>query len=107
MKLTELEDTYKQKGFFIGSTLLLKPHDALALIDDACAEGFRVYGVDGFFRIGERGIQPTQDHSHSYEYSAYGNNQPLFVAALKAFITARIGQDVWFEVIMLDERDSS
>jgi hypothetical protein len=92
MKLTELECRFAAVGIVRGGIFLLRPLDAIRLIDESEKAGVPVLGAEGFRVIGEK-IQPLQEHS----IDLYGNENNSH-AVLRRFVGDRSDLDIWFEV---------
>jgi len=97
MRLTPLEDIFKDVAMIKGSVFLLKPADALSFVESCRKQGVNVSGVEGFRIIGEK-IQPVQEHSTDLGNGFNGNPYESTIA----FLSKREGTDLWFEVVTTD-----
>jgi hypothetical protein len=69
MKAKRLEAEFSSHNTRPGySLLLLRAHDAIALVSRAAEEGVPILGVDGFL-LSEQGVQPSMEHSVDYSPS--------------------------------------
>src|SRR5256885_14216758 len=90
-----ITEAFRKKGRTIGSVFLLKPFDAIALIDRAEASSLDILGLEGFRLIGEDLIQPIQEHSVDYE-GQRGNHERA-----RSFLRDRLDQrSLWFDVVV-------
>ena len=96
MKLTELEERFRNVALIRGGVFLLSTADALRFVNACQRAGVRISGIEGFRVDGER-IQPLQEHSVDYHQSQEGNHEDG-----AAFLISRHGEELWFEVVTED-----
>jgi len=92
-----LEEALKRRAVERNGILLLRPRDALEIVRQARNNGIPVLGLDGF-HLSEAGIQP--DLGHSVDFSLSADTQRESWRHAEAFIEARMGQDLYFEVVL-------
>jgi hypothetical protein len=81
-----ISDTFKSRGILSGGVLLLKPDDALDLVEEARARAINVLGIDAFF-ASDSGITPSMEFSRSYsdEFGAKENNHVMAIDHITRF----------------------
>lgn len=84
---------FKSRGVVRGGTLILDPHEALALVARARELNVPVLGVDGFW-ITEQTTQPDMGHSIDL-----GGGESSWTRA-EAFLRQRAGSGLMFEVVV-------
>jgi len=92
--MEDIEKKFAERGIIRGGLLLLRPEDALELIDEAARKRRKVLGVDGFI-ITNNSTQPLMDES--INLSKY----PLECwEKAKRFLLCRVDRDLFFEIIL-------
>jgi len=89
---TATEKKFMNKGVDVGSIFIMKPEIAVEFVEHCQMTGIKVYGVEGFLRIGEA-IQPQQLDSCDYN-SPSDDGHSLTIS----FLQERMGSELWFEV---------
>jgi hypothetical protein len=100
MRLTPVEDMFKDVALIKGGVFLLKPGDAVSFVENCRKKGVSVAGVEGFRIIGDK-IQPFQEHSTDLINGFGGNPYESTIA----FISKRQNTDLWFEVVTTDRNN--
>lgn len=99
MKARSLETEFRPRAvkYSGGSLLLLKPADAIDLINRAADEGVPILGVDGFL-LNERGTQSPLEHLADYS-DAVGEGHGCWQNA-EQFVRERADNGLLFEVVL-------
>jgi len=100
MKLTSLEEEFNDVGIIVGSVFLLRPKDALQMLNRCMKKKIGVAGVEGFKMIGKK-IQPLQEHSIDLEDKDLISHDSFKI--LEAFIRERQNENLWFEIVTVDK----
>lgn len=98
MRMTPVEDMFKDVAMIRGGVFLLKPGDALSFAETCRKQGVSVAGVEGFRVFGEK-IQPFQEHSTDLGNGSSDGNP--YESAI-TFLSKRADTDLWFEVVTSD-----
>lgn len=98
MKITsdKIREEFKNKAFISGNTFLLKPKDAISMIEKGVACGLEIAGVDGFFVIPPK-IQPYQEHSKDAADTKLSAKE--FEKEIIKFLSDKCRETFWFEVV--------
>ncbi len=90
---TATERKFANKGVDVGSIFIMKPSIAIEFVEHCQMTGIKVFGVEGFLRIGKT-IQPQQLDSCDYN-SPSDDGHSLTIS----FLRERLESDLWFEVV--------
>jgi hypothetical protein len=97
MKLTTLEEAFRDIAFLCGGVFLLRPADALRFVEEHRVAAIPILGIEGF-RVLEKGrIQPQQEHTADFEFEGANTHQEA-----KRFLEKRLNSGLWFEVVSAD-----
>jgi hypothetical protein len=97
MKLTPIEEAFRSVALIHGGVYLLRPVDALRVVDQYRAAGIPILGIDGFRVFDDGTIQPHQEHSVDF-----GVENATTHEQAKRFLEERLNQEFWFEVVTAD-----
>ncbi len=97
VRYNEVEIEFIGKALVRGGVFLLRPSDAIDLINKCREKNYRVFGIDGFFIIGDK-IQPSMENSIDFgELVESISDQPYEDAV--NFIEQRKDSGMYFEII--------
>ena len=94
MKLAEIEESFREHGKTFGGVFLLKPQDAIDLVEACRNKGISVFGAEGFFIVGDK-IQPSMEHSIDSSYP----DKDRYASTID-FIRSYLKSELWFEVMV-------
>lgn len=97
MKLTRLEEAFREVALLCGGVFLLRPADALRFVGEHCVTGIPILGIEGF-RVLEKGrIQPQQEHTADFDIEGANTHEQA-----ERFLEERLNSGLWFEVVSAD-----
>ena len=101
MTLAELKAEFRDRALAPDTLFLLNGHDAIAFIERAAAQGFRLLGVEGF-RITDRGAyQPEQDQSN--DLADVNVSDAEFIESTKTLIREGARSGFRYQVVVNNE----
>ncbi|MGH9352380.1 MAG: hypothetical protein ACRD2G_09495, partial [Terriglobia bacterium] len=100
--MQRIKDEFHGSGTIRGGLLLLRPNDALRLVQRCCEQDIKVLGVDGFI-LTACTTQPSMEQSIDLSDLEGIRNPVNCWERAEVFLKERETTDLFFEVV-LDER---
>ncbi len=107
--MTEIEDRvrspYASRALEPDSLFLLRPKDALDMIEAGSDVGLAVLGIEGFI-VAARSYQPVQELSVSIGLEDTPTLRRSVAADVRALLTSDLPLDIYFDVVFGEQSTS-
>lgn len=97
MRLTRLEEVFKDLALVCGGVFLLRAADALRFVEAHRVAGIPILGIEGFRVLEKERIQPQQEHTADFETRRANTHEQA-----ERFLEERLNSGLWFEVVSAD-----
>ena len=97
MRLTRLEEAFRDLALICGGVFLLRAVDALRFVEAHRVAGIPILGIEGFRVLEKERIQPQQEHTADFESEGASTHEQA-----ERFLEERLNSGLWFEVVSGD-----
>jgi hypothetical protein len=101
--MSRIEDEFRSAGALRGGVLLLRPHDAIRMVQRCRERQVRVLGIDGFF-LTDCTTQPSIEQSIDLSDFHGGRHFVDCWERAETFLEERKKTDLFFEIVIEDHK---
>jgi hypothetical protein len=99
-QLNAIEKEFRSRARMPGSVLMLRPADAIEMVQKCRQSKVPVVGIDGFVLHQPQGTEPTIDTIDLSDASLDAESKNNCWDLAESFLKNRLQKDLWFEVCM-------
>jgi hypothetical protein len=101
--MSRIEDEFRNMGTFRGGVLMLRPHDAIRMVQRCRERQVRILGIDAFF-LTDHTTQPSMEQSIDLSDFDPSRNSMNCWDQAATFLEDRKTEDLFFEIVMEEHK---